>query len=76
MTILYNYKYENKLDICQAQDAWPGADTLLEQAISSLIETTTSETRLASFGLGQRLRRLPVKEESVSSEALDVVTTA
>ena len=73
---LATFVYENKLDICQAQDAWPGADTLLEQAISSLIETTTSETRLASFGLGQRLRRLPVKEESVSSEALGVVTTA
>ena len=53
-----------------------GADTLLEQAISSLIKTTTSKTRLASFGLGRRLSGLPVKKESVSSEALDVVATA
>ena len=73
---LATFVYENKLDRCQAQDAWPGADTLLEQAISSLIKTTTSKTRLASFGLGRRLSGLPVKKESVSSEALDVVATA
>ena len=51
-------------------------DTLLEQARSSLIKTTTSKTRLASFGFDRRLSGLPVKKQSVSSEALDVVATA
>ena len=67
---------ENKLDRSQAQDAWPGEGILLEQALSSLKETTTSKTRLASFGLGQSQSCLSVKKESVSSEALDVVTIA
>lgn len=67
---------DNKLDSSQALCAWPGAGILLEQAVSSLSETTTSKTRLASFGLGQSQSRLSVKKESVSSEALDVVATA
>ena len=73
---LARFVQENKLDRSQAQDAWPGAGILLEQALSNLKETTTSKTRLASFGLGQSQSRLSVKKEAVSSEALDVVATA
>ena len=73
---LARFVQENKLDRSQALCAWPGAGILLEQAVSSLKETTTSKTRLASFGLGQSQSCLSVKKESVSSEALDVVATA
>lgn len=73
---LARFVQENKLDSSQALCAWPGAGILLEQAVSSLNETTISKTRLASFGLGQRQSCLSVKKESVSSEALDVVTIA
>jgi len=64
---------DNKLDRSQAINAWPGVGILLEQAVSSLNETTTSRTRLASFGLGQRQSCLSVKKESTTDEAMDVV---
>ena len=73
---LARFVQENKLDRSQALCAWPGAGILLEQAVSSLKETTTSKTRLASFGLGRSQSCLSVKQESVSSEALEVVATA
>ena len=73
---LARFVQENKLDRSQALCAWPGSGILLEQAVSSLKETTSSKTRLASFGLGRSQSCLSVKKESVSSEALDVVATA
>ena len=74
--VLARFVQDNKLDSSQALDAWPGVGILLEQAVSSLKETTTSKMRLASFGLGQSQSRLSVKEESVASEDLDVVAIA
>jgi len=73
---LARFVQDNQLDRSQALDAWPGVGILLEQAVSRLKETTTSKTRLASFGLGQSQSRLSVKEESVASEDLDVVAIA
>ncbi len=63
----------NKLDTSQAAKAWVGADILLKQAVSNLNKTATGKCRLASFGLNQRQSGLSAKEESVLSDALDVV---
>ena len=43
----------DRLDASQAKKAWASADTLLEQAVSSLNEAASSKVLLASFGLGQ-----------------------
>ena len=71
---LARYATNNSLDISQAQSAWAGVDTLLEQAISELNKTANGESKkLASFGLNQRQSCSLVKEESTISDALDVV---
>lgn len=71
---LARYATNNSLDISQAQSAWAGVDTLLEQAISALNKTANGESKkLASFGLNQRQSCSLVKEESTISDALDVV---
>ena len=71
---LARFVRDNRLDISQAESAWPGADILLEQAISNLKETTTSKACLASFGLNQRQSCLSVKEESMRTSASNDVT--
>lgn len=67
---------ENQLDRSQAIAAWPGAEILLEQALSSLEKTVNGKNRLASFGLSQRRNCLSAKEGSVLNKALDDVAIA
>ena len=67
---------DNELDTSQAQAAWTGVGILLEQVVSTLKETTTSKTYLASFGLNQSQSCLSVKEESMHTSALNVVAIA
>ena len=73
---LARFVEEERLDRCQALLAWPGAEVLLEQALSNLEETMNSKLRLASFGINQRLNGLSVKEGSVVNKALDDVAVA
>jgi putative transposase len=73
---LARFVRENQLDSSQALNAWPGADILLEQALSNLKQTTISKAYLASFGLSQRQSCSSAKKGSVINEALDVVATA
>jgi len=71
---LAQFVENHRLDTSQAKQVWASADTLLEQAVSSLNETANSKTScLASFGLNQRQSGLLVEKESVKGEALDVV---
>lgn len=70
---LARFVENNRLDAFQAGSAWASAGILLEQAVSSLNETTISKVRLASFGLGQSQSRLPVKKGTMQDKALDVV---
>jgi hypothetical protein len=67
---------ENQLDRSQAIAAWPGAEILLEQALSNLEETVNGKNRLASFGINQRPNCLFAKEGSVINKALDDVAIA
>ncbi len=60
----------------QALVAWPGAEILLEQALSNLEETMNGKICLASFGFNQRQNGLSVKEGSVINKALDDVAIA
>lgn len=67
---------DNKLDFCQARKAWPGAKPLLEQAISSLIQTASRKTLISSFGISKNIRSQScslVKERSVLDKIKDVV---
>jgi len=70
---------ENKLDFCQAEKAWPGAHPLLEQAISSLIQTANRSSLISSFGISKKNEvfksqsGLLVKERSVLDKIKDVV---
>ncbi len=73
---LARFVEEERLDRCQALLAWPGAEVLLEQALSNLEETMNSKLRFASFGINQRLNGLSVKKGSVVNKALDDVAVA
>ena len=73
---LARFVEDNRLDRSQALLAWPGAEALLEQALSNLEETMNGKIRLASFGLNQRQNGLSVKEGSVMNKALDDVAIA
>lgn len=64
---------ENKLDIVESQKDWPGANILLEQAISRLKETANEKQMLFSFGLDQRKSCSPVKDGSIANNLKDVV---
>lgn len=64
---------ENKLDIAECQKDWPGANILLEQAISRLKETASEKQKLSSFGLSQRKSGSPVKDGSIANNLKDVV---
>jgi len=70
---LAGYVKENKLDIREAKEAFPGVYPLLEQAISRLNETAIGKHRLASFGLSRSQSGLLVKNRSELDEAKDVV---
>lgn len=73
---LARFVEDNRLDRSQALLAWPGAEALLEQALSNLEETMNGKISLASFGLNQRQNGLSVKEGSVMNKALDDVAIA
>ncbi|NBX84742.1 MAG: transposase [Gammaproteobacteria bacterium] len=73
---LARFVNENQLDRSQAIAAWPGAEILLEQALSNLEETVNGKNRLASFGLNLRPNCLFAKEGSVINKALDDVAIA
>ena len=61
------------LNTCQASNAWPVADPLLEHAVLRLNKQAKGKARLSSFGLGQRQSLSHVKGESLLVEAVDDV---
>jgi putative transposase len=70
---LAKYVVNNILDIRRAAEAWPGANLLLERAMSQLQqEAANGRNHPASFGLAQynnasqRQSRLPVKDGSTA----------
>jgi len=69
---LSRYVGDDNFDRSQAIKDWPGAEPLLEQALSECDQTTSGRFRPASLGL-PRQRGLPVKDGSVSTEIKDVV---
>lgn len=64
---------ENKLDIREAKEAFPGVYLVLEQAMSRLHATTIGKLKFASFGLFRSQSGLLVKDRSGLDEARDVV---
>jgi len=64
---------DNILDMSQAKLNWPGAQLLLEQAMSSLNQVAIGKSRLASFGLSQSQSNSLVKDRSDINEIEDVV---
>lgn len=53
-SFLARHVENNKLDINRCKEHWPGANVLLEQAMSSLDQTASGKQRLFSFGFSQR----------------------
>ena len=51
---LARFVEKDQLDTCQAQQAWPAVEPLLERAVSSLEQRTKGKIRLSSFGFDQR----------------------
>jgi putative transposase len=70
---LARYVEKNKLDTCQATNAWPAAEPLLERAVSRLMQQANRKACLSSFGLGQRQSLSRAKGGSLPVEAVDVV---
>jgi len=62
------------LDTGRAQEAWPGAESLLWRAVSRLNETASGRQRLASFGLNRRQSGLHAEDGSIRVKAVTVVT--
>lgn len=56
-----------------AQAAWPGADPLLQAAVSRVVQPAKGRPVPSSFGLGQRQSRSPVKASLKAVKAQDVV---
>ncbi len=54
-----------------AQAAWPGADTLLQAAMSRVVQPAKGRPVPSSFGLGQRQSRSPVKASLKAVKAQD-----
>jgi putative transposase len=66
------YCNNNTLDICQARSAWPGAEPLLQRAISRVMETASRGPVPASFGIRSQSCS-PVKDGSTIVEVADDV---
>lgn len=73
---LSRYVEGDSFDRSQAIKDWPGAEPLLEQALSKCDQTTIGRFRPASLGLNPRQSGLPVKDGSISTEVRDVVRLA
>jgi transposase len=61
---------ENKLDRSQAIKAWPGAESLLGQALSRCLQTANGKPLVSSFGIYQRQSGSPAKGRSTQHEVL------
>jgi hypothetical protein len=61
-----------------AAAAWPGAESLLEQAVSRLIHQSANEGKNfpQSFGLRRRQSGLPAKEDFAKVDTRDAVAVA
>lgn len=70
---LASHVKDNKLDIREAKEAFPGVYPLLEQAMSRLNETAIGKQRFASFGLSRSQSGSLAKDRSGLDEARDVV---
>jgi putative transposase len=70
---LARYVEKDKLDTCQAANAWTAAEPLLERAVSMLMQQANRKACLSSFGLGQRQSLSRAKGGPLSVEAVDVV---
>jgi len=70
---LARFVTDNKLDISECKKHWPGANLLLEQAMSKLNQTAIGKLRLSSFGLSQRQSGSLVKDRSIANDIKDVV---
>jgi hypothetical protein len=66
------------LDTAMAAAAWPGAESLLEQAVSRLIHQSANEGKNfpQSFGLRRRQSGLPAKEDFAKVDTRDAVAVA
>ena len=67
---------DDRLNATYAQTAWPGADVLLQAALSDARERAqpaSGRTVPSSFGLGQRQSRSPGKSRANAVEVQDVV---
>ena len=65
------------LDTCQATEAWPGANLLLERAVSRVQQQAVNGRILpASFGITRRQNRSHVKDGSTTVEAGNIFSFA
>ena len=64
----------NFLDIARAKLLWPGLEPVLSAAVSRVIQSANGGKIVpASFGVGPRQSRSPVKPETTITEAEDAV---
>lgn len=64
----------NTLDIARARLLWPGLEPVLSEAISRAIQSANGGKIVpASFGVGWRQSRSPVKPEATVTDAMDDV---
>lgn len=61
------------LDIVRAKMLWLGLESVLGEAISRVIQSANGGELPASFGVGRRQSRSPVKPEANITEAMDAV---
>jgi transposase len=74
---LAKYVSNDVLDTRQAELAWPGANQLLERAVSGLKHEAANGRNLpSSFGISRRQSCSPVKDGSTAVEADNVNTVA
>jgi len=64
----------SSLDIARARMLWPGLEPVLSEAMSRVIQSANDGKIVpASFGVGRRQSRSPVKPEATITEAVDDV---
>ena len=64
----------NSLDIARVRQLWPGLEPVLSEAVSRVIQSANGGKIVpASFGVGPRQSRSPVKPETTITEAVDAV---
>jgi hypothetical protein len=70
-------RVKGQRDLCSgAAMSWPGAEPLLAQAVSRLLQQSANAGAVfpQSFGLGRRQSGSSVKEDHTKTDVRDVVT--